>query len=262
MPEDLVSLVLPAILIGIIGLVVGGIAGFLLAGLQNPNSSEEINRPKNVAETMRVWKDRRTGVVMVETGKKLYQSVGYLSVRQRQELMKSADELRLWLRMEDIDQRIPSTVTAPAPVQSQTTIPAPTIDKLDVVLPLPVQAKPESLPQSDEMVIEMLRASVNEPAVTPPSMEIGDILARAITPDKSHIAEAPKSIAGQVDEIVQDRILESEFKDRSIRVLDHPKIGLLVLVDGQKFEGIGDVTDDGVRQFLRECVAIWEKRGG
>lgn len=261
MPEDLVSLVLPAIMIGIIGLVVGGIAGFLLAGLQNPNTSDEINRPKNVAETVRVWKDRRTGVVLVETGKKLYQTVGDLSVRQRQELMKTADELRLWLGMEDIDQRLTSTVTA-ATMQPQTPIPTPRIDKPDVVIPIPIQARPEASLHSDEMIKELRRASGIESAVTPPSMEITDILARAISPDKSHITEAPKSIAGQVDEIVQDRIQQSEFKDRSIRVMDHPKIGLVVMVDGKQFEGISDVTDDGVRQFLRECVAAWEKSGG
>ena len=258
MPEDIYSLVLPAILIGVIGLLVGGVAGFLLAGLQNSDSSGEPRRPKNLVETIRVWKDKRTGVVMVEAGQKLYQTVGDLSVRQRQGLLQVLDDLRLWLGVDDLESRItqkPPTEELPLPLGVPQKVPAAAM-KATIPSAEPVKSSTSPLPGDD--IKRLLQTREDETAVKPPSMDITDILSRAVNPEKPKPVEGLKSIASQVDDIVQARLPASEFRNRTIKVLDHPKMGLLVLVDGEHFEGVNDVTDEAVRHFLRECVAAWE----
>jgi hypothetical protein len=70
----------------------------------------------------------------------------------------------------------------------------------------------------------------------------------------------PKSIAAQVDEIVQERLPGSPFYNRAIKLMELPGKGLVVLVDGLQYEGVGEVADPVVQTFLRECVAEWERR--
>jgi len=41
---------------------------------------------------------------------------------------------------------------------------------------------------------------------------------------------------------------------------DSPSMGIQVFVDGQIFEGVGDVPYPDIQQFIRECVAEWERR--
>jgi hypothetical protein len=90
---------------------------------------------------------------------------------------------------------------------------------------------------------------------------VGDILARVIsreTPKETPVRA--KSIVAQVDEIVQRRLPDSPFAGRTIKLVDLPGGGMYVVVDGVQFAAVSDITDVGIREFLHDCVAEWERK--
>ena len=71
---------------------------------------------------------------------------------------------------------------------------------------------------------------------------------------------APRSIAGQIDDILQDRIAGSELARRGLRLLDLPDHGLGVVLDLHTYPGIDAVPDQAVQQIIHEAVAEWQNR--
>jgi hypothetical protein len=246
MSQELVSTLLPILLIGLIALVVGAVVGYLLASLSKQMTPPEPNRSKSLTEAARLWRDRRTGKVTIEKDGKMLKSAADLSPSQRSDLIQVMDELQLWLGAEELVGRAlvaPAAAALPdpsplAPAPAQPAQPAPAAVKL--------------------VTADALLAP--EPEVKPPSMELRDVLARAFTADKSKAAKPVKSIAAQVDEIVQERLPGSPFKAHLITLTELPGGGLLVRVDNDRYEGIGDVADPEIQAFLRQCVAEWERR--
>ncbi len=101
-----------------------------------------------------------------------------------------------------------------------------------------------------------------EPAgeVKPVSTQIPDVVSGILNP-----AAAPKpmfkSIAMQINDILQGRIANTAFENRGITVTDAPDHGVLVTVDGKKYSGVKDVPDEEVRALIRSAVLEWEKQG-
>jgi hypothetical protein len=241
MSQDLISTLLPVVLIGAISLGIGGLAGFLLASLQSPASKAEPKRGKSLAELARLWRDRRSGKLWIESGGQMYESVNQLSASQRAEITMLFDELQIWAGVTDLEKRItlpPASVPLAAGALG--------------ALP-PVQAPAT---QNSSTLPPPLIVDTTTPVKSP---TVADILTRAVISDKKEI-KPPKSIAAQVDEIVQERLPTSPYFNRTIKLLELPGRGLVVVVDGVEFEGVGEVTDPAVQAFLRECVAEWERR--
>lgn len=256
MSQELISTLIPIALIGVIALVVGAIAGFLLAGLSGPAAPAAPKPSKHLVEAARLWRDRRSDKVSVEMDGKLYASAAELSVEQRATLAKAVDELQLWLSSEELMARAlggaqPGTAASTPLPEPSPRLPA---EPLPLAPPPPVARAAGAPPP---VILPPAEA-----AVKPPSLELGDILSRVFASDKTGSASklVEKSIAAQVDEIVQERLPTSPFKNHLITVTDLPGGGLLVKVDGASYEGIGDVPDPEIRAFLRECVAEWESR--
>ncbi len=246
MPADIVSFILPALVIGIIGLLVGAVAGYLIGGMQEPEPQEP-KRPANLAETARLWRDKRSGRLAVEMDGKIVAAQTDLTARQREMLQKTAGELRLWLG--DLDARPPQKPPAPAaapPAAAQKPPAAPIPPTLKVSpapgapLPSPISSQPEVAPVPVDLTTALTGRSAAEKA--------RDSLQR--------------SIASQVEEIVQERLLTSPFRERNIHVQDSLRYGIEVVVDTQVFNGVGEVSDPAIQKFLRDCVAEWERRSG
>jgi hypothetical protein len=69
-----------------------------------------------------------------------------------------------------------------------------------------------------------------------------------------------KSLAEQVDEILQEKIAANPDETPPIRLVDSVLGGLVVEVGTDRYEGIDAVPDEGIRQVIREAVREWEKR--
>ena len=64
----------------------------------------------------------------------------------------------------------------------------------------------------------------------------------------------------QINDILQTRIAGTPFEARAIAVNDAPDHGVVVTVDGEKYQGVKDVPDEAVRNLIRSAVMEWEKQ--
>ena len=250
MTQELISTLIPIALIGLIALVVGVVVGFLLAGISNQSTSEDTKKKKSLIELARLWRDRTSGKVMVEMNGKIFSAPDKINSDQQAALAKALDELQLWLGADDLVAR-----ALIAPVSSPLPEPSPHIP------PEPPPATPAAAKIISVTAASQVISHPPDSEVKPPSMQIGDIFTQVFSPEKPKTSIKPaKSIAAQVDEIIQEKLPGSPYRNRIISVTDLPGRGLLVRVDDLSYEGIGDVADAEIRQFLRECVSEWEHR--
>jgi hypothetical protein len=92
-----------------------------------------------------------------------------------------------------------------------------------------------------------------------------DLLARALKSETP--ISPPKSIAAQVDEIVQEMLvqpsrLNPQLHAKGIRLMELPGKGMVVMVGLDQFDGVEAVPDPEVRNLLKAAVAEWERRAG
>jgi hypothetical protein len=69
---------------------------------------------------------------------------------------------------------------------------------------------------------------------------------------------APLSMVGQIDTILQARMVNTPLAGRGIRLQESPEGGVIVYVGVQKFPTIDDVTDPRVQSAIRSAIAEWE----
>jgi len=251
MVDNTPILLIAAAIITVISLAIGAVIGFILAGMRNSPEDSSKNR-KDLTDVAKFVRHSRTGQMGVEIDGKIHVTPKEINAVQRKALVQVYEDLQRWLGLEG---RPVNTAAATAP---QTASPQ--------VAP-PQQAKPPAGPVKPAAIVTPARPSTISappPAVKPPSMDLRDILSSAMSPGLPAKEEAaqPTTLAGQVDAIIQERLPQSVLWNRNIHVKDSPDGGILVLVVGQRYQGVGDVTDTQVRDFIQACVNEWEQRYG
>jgi hypothetical protein len=236
MTQETIASLIPIILTLFIGLVLGGLIGGAIAStMQSPGQSTKVPPNRNLRHVVGLWRDKRSGKLAVEMEDVYIASVEKLPSRQVSMLIQAFNDLQIWLNVDNITSRLGM---AP-PVESG-------IEKSSNMLTEQSMGDDQSGDLSDDDIIEPVR------------VDVGEIVTRAVI-SKKKVKEKPKSIVEQVDEILQKRLANSQFSDRLIRLVDAPGGGVEVVVDAQKYEGVGDVPDPEVRGFIQECVKEWEK---
>ena len=69
-----------------------------------------------------------------------------------------------------------------------------------------------------------------------------------------------KSIAEQIDDILQEKLAATAHGKRGIHVHSSPKGAALFSADGQDYDAVDSVPDDEVRTLIRASVAEWEQK--
>jgi hypothetical protein len=100
----------------------------------------------------------------------------------------------------------------------------------------------------------------DQSVTSPPSLNTVDVIARALQPDLRSLEPPPLSITAQIDEILQEKLQDSPFASRPIRLVELPSKGVAVKVGMEQYEGVDAVPDEGIRQLIRSAVAEWERR--
>lgn len=84
--------------------------------------------------------------------------------------------------------------------------------------------------------------------------------AAVITPPAASPITPPKSIVGQIDEVLQEMLAGSNLANSAIRLVEEPRHGVIVWVGLKRYEGIDAVPDEPVRAMIRAAVKEWERR--
>jgi hypothetical protein len=221
------------ITIGGICLLVGAAIGSLAIYLLSSRGSRQESKPEDndVVVLARFLRFKTGGKVVPEIGGRKFHSSAEMSEVQRDNFSRLLNQMQNWLQPEREDS-------------SQ------------------VKARPSIVPSAGLSTIAPLRPVANETAepIRPLSMNPIDALARAIQSDVPKIPSASKSIAAQIDEILQENLAGTPLEKRGISLLDHPGQGVLVRVGLEQYDGIDAVPDPEIRELIRSAAAEWENR--
>lgn len=223
MDSNILPTIVPVLLIGSIGLIVGIVVGILISGMQKASRPPESDLEKEMTLALQVWRDPHSRKLAIEYDGSAHQSATKLSATQKTELVEILADLSSWIGLRS---------AAPIPPQQQT-------EADGAAMPSSVSEGP-ILSRAEEQSVASLLTGLPAKPVEP-------------------VREAPKTIAGQIDEILQSKLPQTDLHNRSIRLIELPERGMVVMVDGQAYEGVGDVPDQEVRGLIQSCVAEWEK---
>ena len=73
-------------------------------------------------------------------------------------------------------------------------------------------------------------------------------------------ASAPTTMVGQIDAILQTRLIGTPMASRGIRLVESAEGGALVVVGLNRYGGVGEVPDPEVQAAIRAAIAEWEKK--
>jgi hypothetical protein len=97
------------------------------------------------------------------------------------------------------------------------------------------------------------------PAQRPTLNPVG-VFARALQSEVRTPQPPPKSIAGQIDDVLQEMLENSPLASRAIRLLELPNKGMVVMIGLDQYEGVDAVPDEEIKQAIRAAVTEWERR--
>jgi hypothetical protein len=121
---------------------------------------------------------------------------------------------------------------------------------------MPAEAQilpPRPVDQSLEGIVQ---PNASRP-VEPVNMNAMDTISRAFQKPKP---PAPRSLAVQINDILQEGITGSELARRGLCLVDLPDHELGVLLDLHTYHGIDQVPDPAATQAIRAAVMEWQSR--
>jgi hypothetical protein len=86
------------------------------------------------------------------------------------------------------------------------------------------------------------------------------MLIRAVQTDVSTSAFLPKSLAVQVDEILQEKLKGTPLATRGIKLMETEDQGVAVMVGLDRYENVAAVPDEEIRTVIQSAVNEWLKR--
>ena len=201
----------------------------------------------DVAEVASLMRDVITQDLVVKMDGKTFKAAHELSSAQQHRLSFTSNVLAKWLE-QSAPEVPPTSEGQPAPASPKT----PTLES-DWVPEETVPMQPQS---------HKVPPFIAEPmsGVKPVSTSLPDVVGGILNPAPTP-APVFKSIAMQINDLLQTRIAGTPFEARGITVNDAPDQGVLVTLDGQKYAGVKDVPDEDVRNLIRSVVMEWEKLG-
>lgn len=178
----------------------------------------------DLVEVAHLYRSRKTHRLVVSLDNQLHTSAGELSDDQHKRLSSVAAVLKTWLTE-------PSTVVQAAPI---TPVPPPT----------PAQTLP---------------GLVTPPAeIKPVAARPLEALNRALVPNPAQMAVQFKSIAAQINDVLQERLPNSPYAGRGITLVETPNQGVVVRIGVEEYPGVEAVPDPEIRSFIKAAVAEWE----
>ncbi len=176
-------------------------------------------------EVLRVLRDSQTEELRVEVAGQRYARL--------EDIQKPEVRVGLLTTLRDLEAFAAGASTAPAPV-----------------IPTPAGTAPASAAkQAPSGPAPLLAPSMN------PFKQM--LVLRDLS--KSQLPPL-KSIAEQIDDILQEKLATTPHSQRGIRVHSGPKGNALFRADGQDYEAVESVPDDEVRTLIREAVTEWEHK--
>jgi hypothetical protein len=70
----------------------------------------------------------------------------------------------------------------------------------------------------------------------------------------------PTSMVGQIDAILQTRLIGTPLEDRGIQLVESAEGTVIVVVGKDRYAGVGEVPDPVVQAAIKAAISEWERR--
>jgi len=204
-------------------------------------------------EILRVYRRPIDGSLSLNVMGQRADHIGEMTPGQVEQLKKVVREIALW-----VENR-----SAPS---SQGAVPTPEAGRR-AGDPAPAESPGAPGPEAGEPAIEPNpRESITPGAYfadsLPPMPGARDlILGRRKKPEKQEESqEPPKSIAAQIDEILQGLLAASPRQGGDIRLSEDPGGGLSIVHGDRRYQAIDEVEDAEARVLIQRAVQLWNER--
>lgn len=135
------------------------------------------------------------------------------------------------------------------------------IDELNGWLETPVEtgaapADVEEAPREPETPVPFASTLPEEP-------ELADRLPfrkKPAPPKPEDPPQPPRSIAAQIDEILQEKLAQSSFAGQTVRLSEEPGGGLKIIVGDHHYQGIDEVAEEEVKALIKSAVREWNEK--
>jgi len=196
------------------------VIGFLLGQLtSNLGTSEAESSLSHPNETaLKIWQKPETQNIVVELDGHPYERGIDLSIKSRDQLNRMILDLNNWIESSPLHQSGSDTLANEAPLTK----------KVDEDTQPRVSINPFNL------LADALRANV-------PVSQL-----------------PPESMIDQIDDILQTKLEAAGLKDKAVRLMEWPNIGMMVMIGLEKYESVEDIPDEEIRNLIRAAVKSWE----
>lgn len=240
------STVLIAVVFFVLGGVIIGIIWYFQGvskrarGGDGDKTTPEVD--PNLEEIAHLMRHLETQELVVEMNGGTYSSYHQLSPAQQRRLTFTSTVLSKWL-----------AEPAPEPAPEE----APASTSQEEVPETPAQIETDTSEQKSVYIPPFITEAEEE--VKPVSTNLPDVVGGMLNPTPKP-TPAFKSIAMQINDILQARMVGTELESRGITLQDAPDRGVMVTLDGKQYSGVTDVPDEEVRNAIRAAVQEWEAK--
>ena len=236
----------PYLLGGLIGVIIGWVIGFFDSNLRASKKIKQAEQSAEIALTEAKDKIAQAEAKMasISAAPVTVDDPGLLRIKnengamtldldgvranpialfpeQRKRLIEMLNVMRPWLENKPIPAPMPTPLTAPSPL----TQPMPVSVSTPSPTPQPAPSKPAPAQKKDEK-----------------------------------LPTAPTSMVGQINAILQTRIVNTKLAEQGVTMIESPSGGVYVYVGLNKFEGIDAVPDEDVKAAVRAAISEWERK--
>jgi hypothetical protein len=195
---------------------------------------------------LRVLRDNLTGRLVIEIGGRRFGQVTDVDdPAVYQALLTILRDLQDFAGVEGAPLAAPAPAALPAAERSSLPTPAPK---------LPERAAPAATPPARPPA----PAGPAKP-LPPPSMN--PFKQMQVLRELNKIPETPSlTIAEQIDEVLQARLLGTPLAQRGIRMRPSPRGEAIFELEGESYKTVDEVPDAEVRDLIRSAIAAWESK--
>ncbi len=213
---------------------------------------------------MVLWSKTPDGPLFADINGKAVSTPTDLSVPERFRVDRALNDFQMWLGRPILKSGktgelpvIPNNETMPVVEQPVLTEiqaePVPTA--VEINTPKTIE-KMKNLPKSSTLAASASEAGIISEPVTP-SSPVPAVISLRSTPKPA--APPPKSIVGQINDILQEKVKDSPLAEVGIKLQETPK-GVVVWVGKESFQGVDTLPEGDAKKIIRAAVAEWEKK--
>lgn len=222
---------------------------------------------KGLLEVARIWRDKFDGKLWLQVDEKSGSRLEDFSGEDRAQAVKIVNGLAGWIERPEIPPPAVSVAAAAGVVMSagggSAPPPAALAPEGTPAAFIPEDSGPIPPLSQQQVPMQSVSPAVqNQQPANRPRVDIVKGIRLTFEGDAASKLEKAqnRSIAAQVDEILQEKIKGTALEQKAIRLMELPGKGMVVMVGLEQYDSLEAVPYPDVKGAIRYCVAQWEKK--